>query len=458
MTHTRNHLASMIAFLSLSGVITLAGCTSETHSSPTPQQEEAIAGPTNKIDIPSTVRSNLGITFVKVERRRVDSTIRMPGAFELQPLARHEYRLTLPGAVKFEVDQFQLVEPGDLLYRFRSPEWPELQHEIIEGEQNIDAARVEIEIARARIDEAEQRVAIMRDRVASLRTAEIRNADMEAQAAELEASLPRLRAELKQAETTLSNAERTREHALHRASAATGIQEERLAAVTEDQNGTVPAYRSIDWIEVRATEPGVVEMLALTDGSFAEAPSLVLSTIDPSKVRFRAMALQSDLLRFGESPEAQIVPPTTAGIAVSDGVSASVTIGLEAHPEQRTVTLLATPEDIRAWIRPGVSAFLEVIEESSGGPALAIPRAAIVKDGITHVFFRRDPQDPNRAIRVEADMGVDDGRWVVINSGLSLSDEVVLNGVYELKLASEQSGQTQKGGHFHADGSFHGAD
>jgi hypothetical protein len=33
---------------------------------------------------------------------------------------------------------------------------------------------------------------------------------------------------------------------------------------------------------------------------------------------------------------------------------------------------------------------------------------------------------------------------------------VVLDGVYELKLATEQGGATQRGGHFHADGSFHG--
>ena len=32
----------------------------------------------------------------------------------------------------------------------------------------------------------------------------------------------------------------------------------------------------------------------------------------------------------------------------------------------------------------------------------------------------------------------------------------MLDGAYELKLASQQSGATQKGGHFHADGTFHG--
>jgi hypothetical protein len=401
------------------------------------------------------VRTNLGITFVKVERRRVESTIRVPGAFELQPLARHEYRLSLPGTVQLAVDQYQRVEPGDLLFRFRSPQWPELQREIIVGEQDIQSAMAEMEVARARIDEANRRLVIMRERLSSLTSAEVRNADLEGQAAEMEASLPRLRAELRQAETRLANGERTREHALHRASVASGIAEEVLSAEVQHQGRTAHAYRTIDWIEVRATEPGIVEALSLTDGSFADAPSLVLSTVDPTNVRFRAMALQSDLARLGHSPDGRIAPPSTPGIPISDGVDASVAIGLEAHPEQRTVTLLATPAEKRTWMRPGISAFLEVVTETSGGPALAIPRAAIVKDGITHVFFRRDPQNPNKAIRVEADMGMDDGRWVVINSGITLNDEIVLNGAYELKLASQQSGVAQKGGHFHADGTFH---
>ena len=457
MTSTPSRLFPVLT-LAVLAMLLVAGCTrkSEPAPAPAPGPEEAAAAPTNRIDIPSTVRKNLGITMVKVERRHVESTIRVPGSFELQPLARHEYHLKLPGTVQLEVDQYQRVEPGDLLYRFRSPLWPELEHEIIVGEQDIETALAEIEVVRARIDEADRRLVIMRQRLASLADAAIRNADLEAQAAEMEASLPRLRAELRLADTKRVNGERTREHALHRASAASGIPADRLVASVEHEGQTVPAYQTIEWIEVRATEPGIVEALALTDGAFADAPSLVLSTVDPSRVRFRAMALQSDLARLGLTPQGRILPPSTTGIALSDGVEASITIGLDAHPSQRTVTLLATPSESRAWIRPGISAFLEVVTESSGGFALAIPRAAIVKDGITHVFFRRDPQDPNKAIRVEADMGVDDGRWVVINSGISLNDEVILNGAYELKLASEQSGATQRGGHFHADGTFHG--
>ena len=46
-------------------------------------------------------------------------------------------------------------------------------------------------------------------------------------------------------------------------------------------------------------------------------------------------------------------------------------------------------------------------------------------------------------------------RWIVIKSGVRLGDEIVMNGAYELKLATALAGTQQKGGHFHADGTFH---
>jgi multidrug efflux pump subunit AcrA (membrane-fusion protein) len=437
--------------------IGFAGCTVDRGGGGgEPQQETDAPAPTNRIDIPATVRSNLGITFAKVQRRHVAGTIRISGAFELQPLARHEYRMTLPGRVELLVNQFDPVDPGTPLYRFRSPAWPELQSAIILAEQGIDAGHADIDVARAKLEEARATLAITEERLQVLARADFKRADLEAEAAQLRASLPRLEAELRRAETTVANAERTREQAVHAASAATGITEEQLNAEVEHNSRRLPAYRVIDWIDVPSTEPGVVESLAVTDGAFVEPPAVVISTVDPSKLRFRAMALQADLPRLMHRAESRIVPPTTPGIEIGDAVPAELTIGLEAHPEQRTVTLLATPEGSRDWIRPGISAFLEVVVDSTGGPALAIPRSAIVKDGIVHVFFRRDPADPNRAIRVEADLGPSDGRWVAIRSGLMLEDEVVLDGAYELKLASQQSGTSQKGGHFHADGTFHG--
>jgi multidrug efflux pump subunit AcrA (membrane-fusion protein) len=436
-----------------------AGCTkSGDDGGDMHDHHEMAEAATNRIDIPPTVRSNLGMTFAKVERREVAGTIRVPGAFELQPLARHEYRMTLPGHIELLVDQYDEVKPGDVLYRFRSPQWPELQHEIIAAELAMNSAEAEIDVAGEKITEARARLAQMRERLEALASADFRQAELEAQVADVEASVPRLEAELRRAETMLANAKRSREHALDRASSATGFSATQLAQETSHDGRTVPAYHAISWIEVRATEAGVVQALQITDGAYVEPPSMVVATINPDRIRFRALGLQSDLPRFSDGATARIVPPCTPGLEINDALPARLTIGLEADPDQRTVTLLATSDERRTWTRPGVSAFLEIQTESTDGPALAIPRSAVVKDGVTHVFFRRDPQDPSKAIRVEADLGASDGRWIAVKSGLMLGDEVVLDGAYELKLASQQGGGAQKGGHFHADGTFHGDD
>jgi len=439
----------------------LVACAPGAGDPSTPVAAAAGAGeaPTNRVEIPASVRRNLGITFARVEVRDVAHTLRVPGSFEPQPRARHEYRMTLPGRVQLLVDQFERVEPGTPLYRFRSPDWPELLHEILVEEQAMDSARAEIRVGRARLEETRRKLALARERIQALAQADFKKADLEIEAAELEASLPRLEAEVGLAETRLANAERTRRHALHRASNAAEIPEAELEArvpAPEGGGGSVPRYLTLDWIEVRATEAGLVEELHVTDGAFVESPETVLSTLDPERLRFRAQALQGDLPGIVGAKGARIVPPPSPGLPADAGVEATMTIGLEAHPEERTVTLIAVPTTRAGWMRAGVSAFLELVLEGGGGPALAVPRSAVVQDGLTHVLFRRDPADPNRAIRVEADLGVSDGRWVVLNSGVARGDEVVLSGAYELKLATQRSGVAQQGGHFHADGSYHG--
>lgn len=434
----------------------LLACSAATEDAPADGSSEALAAePAGHIDIPASVRSNLGITFAKVEARRVAQTIRVPGAFELKPLARREYRMALPGRVELLVDQYDAVEPGQPLFRFQSPAWHELLHEIISGEQAIETSLAEIEVSLAKQEEARVKLELLRERLAALAQAEFKHAQLETQAAELVASLPRLQAELELCKTRLANARRTREHALHRAATAAGLPENRLEDVVLVAEHEVPAYTTIDWIEVRAVKAGVVEALAVTDGAFVEPPTTVLSTVDPGQVRFRALALQADLSKLESATEACIVPPESTGTSFGEAVGATLTISLEAHPRERTLTILATPERPAAWIRTGVSAFLEVVFASSEAPALAIPRSAVVQDGLTHVFFRRDPDDPNRAVRVEADMGISDGRWVVLHSGVMRGDEVVLDGAYELRLATQGGAGNPQGGHIHSDGSVH---
>ena len=115
--------------------------------------------------------------------------------------------------------------------------------------------------------------------------------------------------------------------------------------------------------------------------------------------------------------------------------------------------MYVTPEKLSSWAKAGVSAQLEIITEETSVAQLAIPLAAVQQDGLDLIIFRRNPKKPNEAIRLEADLGLNDGRWVAVLSGLKDGDEVVLDGGFQLMLAT--SGSIQKGGHFHSDGTFH---
>jgi hypothetical protein len=70
------------------------------------------------------------------------------------------------------------------------------------------------------------------------------------------------------------------------------------------------------------------------------------------------------------------------------------------------------------------------------------------------IVFRRDPRNPDKAIRLEADLGIDDGRWIAHHERREArATRSCVAGNYQLMLAT--SGSAPKGGHFHSDGTFH---
>ena len=422
-------------FWMLSLVLLFASC--ERNGSVPDEQTMTSETPSNRIDIPSNVRNNLDITFAKVERRKISKTIRVPGTFELQPLASRDYRLMLSGMIEFAVEQFQIIKPGDVLYHLRSTEWLKIQEEIINAETTLAQVRTKFNAAKKRLE--------------TLREANFKRADLEANLAELEADLNKQEAvfhEVIQHATDILN--------LCNAFGTHRIQPEDLIGKIEHNNRSVPFYQTLEQIDIHAVQFGIVESLALTNGAFAKETTLLLTTVDPKKIRFRAAGLQSDLNRFLYEKEVRIVPPQSSTTNLNESIEANLLIGLEADPQSRTIDLFGLPKELKPWIRPGVVAFMEITIESTAGMVLAIPLSAVMKDGLTHVFFKRDPFNLNKAIRVEADLGVEDGRWIEVKSEVGPKDEVVLNGAYELNLASTTNSTTQKGGHFHADGSFHG--
>jgi hypothetical protein len=410
----------------------------------------AMAGGGGGIPIPSGVRDNLGITFAKVTPRAVAATRRVPGEFELLPSARHEYRAPLGGRVTLHLAQFDPVSKGDVLFTVDSPEWRRIQHEAVEAEGDIVMAEAALDVARARRNEVRENLGKQQERLENLAAVNVRKAELEAEVITLRSSLPRLEAEIRAQEATLREAREHYASRLNQLSTVTGIGVEELR--TESEEGA--QWRSIGVLPVRAEHAGVVENLAVNDGGWLEAGALALEVLDPEKVRFHAEAPQGDIGLFEDGQRARVVPPLGSSIAPEAALAGTLKMGLTANERDRTLSLYVTPDELAPWARAGVGGFLEVTITKDAPEQLSIPEAAVVQDGLEHIFFRRDPKNPDRALRVVADMGERDGRYVVVRSGVKAGDEVVLDGVYALKLSSTEE-QAPDGYHYHADGSLH---
>ncbi|MBX3373676.1 MAG: hypothetical protein KF817_07565 [Phycisphaeraceae bacterium] len=473
---TRTH-PFILLLISIAVLCMVPGCRQRGAPAPAPASAGAEVGmtpPTNRVDVPSAVRRNLGITFARAERRAVAGTLRLPGRFEWLPTARREYHTALEGRLELLVEQYQPVSAGTLLARVESPAWLDMQRAIDEAISAIRmaAARREALDTTMRAHELHeeglrQAVDIWTGRIAQIEAVAEAGGGRAQELAQARISLNEARSALgevmeKHAQLELQERELEREAAgaafrlallMHSAASVTGLTPEALEAMTDRQGRAEPLWRAIDRIEIRAVADGVVETLPSAPGAWLDRGGIVLVTVDPGAIRFRALGLQSDLGRFRDGMPAMIVPIRAKSDDLEQRIPGVVRVGLGADPEQRTVELIIAPSAAADWARAGVSAFAELAPDGASAGGLAIPLSCVVRDGLTPVIFRRDPADPDRVIRLEADLGIDDGRWVIVESGVRAGDEIVLDGAYQLLLAT--SGTATRGGHFHADGTWH---
>jgi multidrug efflux pump subunit AcrA (membrane-fusion protein) len=410
------------------------------------EHAEQAAAPTNRVDIPDAVRRNLGVTFAKVESRNVARTLRVPGRFEPLPTAHREYRAPLGGRIELLVTQYQRVAAGTPLYRVESPAWRALEEEIIATEAKVASMPPLREAHRVHEGALAEKVELWRERLKQLDELQKAGGGGAQQTMEARATLTATRAELADVmeKDAMLEAEEERAKAELRA----------LIARRDAIRAACGDGASSGGLTVCAVADGVVEDLGVTQGALADEGARIVTLMQPEKIRFRGHALQGDLPRLRDGLAARIAP-TGGAVATGASMTGTLAIGIEADPVSRTIDLIVTPDALAPWARAGVAGSLEVTLEG-GSEELAIPLGCVVRDGNKAIVFRRDPKSPDKAIRLEADLGVDDGRWVVVQSGVREGDEIVLAGNYQLMLAT--SGSAPKGGHFHSDGTFHAED
>jgi multidrug efflux pump subunit AcrA (membrane-fusion protein) len=411
------------------------------------EHAEQAAAPSNRVDIPDAVRRNLGVTFAKVESRNVARTLRVPGRFESLPTAHREYRAPLGGRVEILVAQYQRVAAGTPLYRIDAPTWRALEEEITATEAKVASMRPLREAHRVHEEALAETVELWRERLTQLDALQKAGGGSAQQTTEARVTLTATRAELADVmeKDAMLEADEQRAKAELRALHA---RRNAIRAACGDST-------SSDGLVVCAIADGIVDGLGVTQGGLADDGARVVTVMQPENIRFRAHALQGDLARLRDGLRARIAPPGAASVAATTLMAGTLSIAPEADAESRTIDLLVTPGSLAPWARAGVAGSLEVTLEG-GSEELAIPLGCVVRDGNKAIVFRRDPKSPDKAIRLEADLGVDDGRWVVVQSGVREGDEIVLAGNYQLMLAT--SGSAPKGGHFHSDGTFHAED
>lgn len=425
--------------------------------------------PSNRIDIPQGVRTNLGIEFIQVERRQITSTLRLPAQVELLPSATQHYCAPLGGRIALEVDPLQKVEPGDLLYTIDSHEWRDLQRELGSVTNKLTVTEVQLEAmsplalaCEAHESSLREALKVSSDYVtglerveadiggqgAKLATARVEQSRLSAQIAEASEKHTETQTRIKELTAMLASQREQIDLLLSGAATTIGIDAAKLAATTSGKAG----WRTLAVIEVRAQQSGVVTDIAVANGNLVKAYGAVVTTIEPSRVRCHARALQSDLFSLRDGLQATIVP--VGATNPEHRVAGTMQLGPSGNPDTRTLDVFVTPTDKELrFVRPGLAVFVEIITKTSGTSELAIPKSCVLPDGLDRVFFRRDPNNPDKVIRIVGDFGHDDGKWVAVMSGVTDGDQIVAAGAFELVLAS--SSQIPKGGHFHADGTWH---
>ena len=425
------------------------------------------AAPTNRLAIPPEVVANLGITFAKAERGRLDSWLAVPG--ELYVPGTHRWNLRAPahGVVERVAPRWKMVETGELVAEVVSDELGEAQLHLLEAFSQSSRAKEESEAARSRFAESEahlentlQYASVSRERfdqvqrltqdvrtIGSRELVEAQRSSLEAAKTALEAAVRRdeLRAASRQKDLRLTQVQVRLDQRLSAFSVLTGHSVDELLKSTDGMQ----LWRTFTSLKVRAPARGTVVEVPVSRGEDVTDGAPLLVLLDVTRLRFRGWVPESDLLSLRTGALVQVELPgemeriTTEllrPLPLADAVTRRIRIEAD----------VANPDGI---LPEGLSATAYVRVAKSLNEEVVVAEACVVRHGLELIVFRRDPKDPGFVVRTPVELGLRAAGKVEVLAGLLAGDSVVQKGIYQLKQAGV--GRAQQEGHFHADGSFH---
>jgi len=230
------------------------------------------------------------------------------------------------------------------------------------------------------------------------------------------AAIDRLEVVVDQLETEIERTERLIERGL-----ATQAQLDQLVAERSANREAIGEVRAgVRETNHRAPISGIVTDTFNEEGEFAGQGNAVARIIDIDTIVVEAGLPERDIEYVTEGQVVEVEIVATGAIRAG-----TITrIGLEANVRNRTFPLEIHIPNEEHSLRAGMRAKVILIKRSISG-AVLIPRDAVVQsiEG-PEVFLVTDSLAEARAI----ELGPSQGRYVVVNSGLAVGDELVVRG------------------------------
>ena len=201
---------------------------------------------------------------------------------------------------------------------------------------------------------------------------------------------------------------------------------------------------------LRAPIDGVIAHVHAVAGAYLQKGQPVFHIVDPDKLWLENRIPEADALRLGEAQGAWFSLPggdepfliTTTG---DDANGRLVAFGQALDPTTRTAPLILEFANPGQKLRIGMLVEAHVFT-GNNVDSLAVPRSAVVRDsGVPVVYVELGGESFERRV---VQLGIRDGDYVEIRSGVASGERVVSRGAYLVKLAA--SGPAEAGhGHAH---------
>ena len=190
-------------------------------------------------------------------------------------------------------------------------------------------------------------------------------------------------------------------------------------------------------IELKSPLAGIlVAQLGAAVGEFISAEKAVFTVLDSATVFLEAKIPEANVRRLASTHGATYELAEEAGrfIPITGAAGGRlVFLGLQVDAATRTVPLVYEVKNAEARLRVGQALDLHV-ETARTEDAVAIPDSAIVdEDGKPIAFVQVSGETFQKR---DLKLGIKDGNWVQVLSGLAEGERVVTKGAYAVRLAS----------------------